>query len=72
MTGRMFTSQNSDRDRSVAIVNHRLAQQLFPGEDPVGKTVESPAPGETREIIGVVADVVNSLREGTKPEIYVP
>ncbi len=72
MTGRMFTSQNSETDRSVAIVNHRLAQQFFPGEDPVGKIVESPAPGETREIIGVVGNVVNSLREGSKPEIYVP
>lgn len=50
-----------DRDRGVAILSRRLADRLWPGQNPVGKRISWPAwtgpAREPLEIIGVAADV---------------
>jgi putative ABC transport system permease protein len=82
LRGRNF----SERDRSdgvgVVIINEAMARQFWPGQDPVGKRLESYARGigplgrrinveDTQEIIGVVADVKNtSLKSVAEPSIY--
>ncbi len=57
------------------------AQQFFPGTDPIGKlispTSSSTDPNKWREIVGVVADVVegvtaNDLEAVKLPQIYAP
>ena len=51
--------QANDRGRDVALVSASLAERLWPGQDPVGKTVQTTAgthPGP-HEVIGVVGDI---------------
>lgn len=56
--GRFFNDSDGKGSQPVVIVDETLAQQYFPGEDPIGKHIKgefSRAEGESsREIIGVV------------------
>lgn len=60
----------------VIVINERLADTLWPGEDPVGKHVSTwtPTPEpEWREVVGVVADVRTfGLSTPPRPEMFVP
>lgn len=80
--GRFFEPRDAAASAGVVIVNDALARRYFPGESPVGKTINSLARnigplGATlmqergHEIIGVVADVKNtSLQGAAEPAIY--
>ncbi|HYP05140.1 MAG TPA: ABC transporter permease [Bryobacteraceae bacterium] len=61
--GRYFTDADDLKSPRVAIINQKLAQLYFPGEDPIGKTFgdTSLTPSSIKEIVGVVEDI----REGT-------
>lgn len=37
--GRFFTQEDVEKERAVAIVSDVLCENLFPGQDPIGKTV---------------------------------
>jgi putative ABC transport system permease protein len=62
----------------VAIVNETLARKFFPSGSAVGNRIRPTVsagsePPPIREIVGVVADVkLDSLREDSRPMIYVP
>jgi putative ABC transport system permease protein len=71
----MKLAEHDPKARSNAaipmIVNRTLAQQLFPGQNAVGKKVS--LWGETADIIGVVGDVKQiDIREPALPEAYGP
>ena len=75
--GRFFASQDRPESVPVGIVGERLADQLWPNEDPVGKLVRvesrdqsSPAPWIT--IVGVVSDVYHPLGRSAQPLLYLP
>jgi putative ABC transport system permease protein len=75
--GRYFTAQDDETALRVVIVNERLAQQFFPGEDPIGKRLkwgrnpQLPAPWMT--IVGVSGDVKTwGLASPAVPEMYAP
>lgn len=79
--GRLFSSQEVELRRHVALVNETLARTYFPGGAAVGRAIGLPelkgAPiklaDDTFMIIGVVADVRNvGLERNTYPEIYIP
>ncbi len=58
--GRFFTEQDTTDQPRVVIVDARLARDLFPGENPIGRRLKygdaaSQSPWET--IVGVVGDV---------------
>jgi predicted permease len=70
--GRDFTEHDVAAARPVAIINEALAQQQWPGEDPVGRQVALPG-GSWMSIAGVVKNVKQS--DWTAPpgnEIYLP
>jgi putative ABC transport system permease protein len=73
--GRFFTEHDKGAAH-VIIINRELARRYFPGQDPVGKRLQtgdfSPtAPWET--IVGVVGDVKYSgLDSPPAPQLYVP
>ena len=69
LKGRLLGQQDAEGTPPVAVVSRTLAEQFFPGENPIGKVVETP---EAREIVGVVGSVVRAVRDEPKPEIYVP
>jgi hypothetical protein len=54
------------------IVNETLARRLWPGEDPIGKTVNTDWPGAFT-VVGVVADVhQTSVEDPPVAQMYVP
>lgn len=66
-SGRGFTEDDFKNYRKVAVVDTSVAGSLFPGEDPVGKTVE--INGEPFTVVGVAAEkkaftpVINSIED---------
>lgn len=63
-----------DRDRSVAVVSRRLAEKLWPGQNPLGKRIAaSGSHVRDTDVIGVVADVhTTRLDKDPTLMIYVP
>lgn len=74
LRGRYFTEEEDDGNkRRVVVVNHFLANQLFPGEDPIGKHLAYKGGHDTMEIIGEIEDVKEGpLDTASRPVIYVP
>jgi len=72
--GREFTDDDVAEGRRVAVINQEMANQLWPGADPVGQRIVSVyRPGEWSEIVGVVGDVKDfALDAQSPPEMYSP
>jgi putative ABC transport system permease protein len=80
--GRTFTEADISGHARVAVVSRALADQYWPGEDPVGRrlTVFNPAVGRSDygepidvEVIGVIGKVRHMLlADGAIPEIHLP
>jgi predicted permease len=75
MQGRPFTERDIEGAPLVMIVNQALAEQDFPGENPVGKRMSFGGPPDQAiqwfEIVGVVANVRSlELREEASAELY--
>jgi macrolide transport system ATP-binding/permease protein len=74
LRGRYFTEDEDDGNkRRVVVVNHTLAKQLFPGENPIGKHLAHQGEKETIEIIGEIDDIKEGpLDTASRQVIYVP
>jgi putative ABC transport system permease protein len=76
LRGRFFTDADRANAQLVAIVNRKLAQHYWPGQDPLGKrfrvgTQELQTPWLT--VVGEIADVkLNSPDTDTKEQLYQP
>lgn len=79
--GRDFSDGDDRQHPGVVIINERLAQLYWPGENPIGKRLTVGPPEEvklygkavSREIVGVIANVkLLALRDEFNPELYVP
>jgi predicted permease len=76
--GRFFSGADEQPSSAPAlIVNQAFADRFFPGEDAVGKRVQTDLSStdkpEAREIVGVVGNVNReNLSEAAEPEYYVP
>jgi len=69
--GRAFTDGDTGDRPFVAIVSDSLAKQLWPGQDPLGRTIKLAT--KERTIVGVVADVrVRGLEQKSEPQVYLP
>jgi predicted permease len=68
-SGRSF--EEGDRDKKVVIVAQRTAEQLWPGQNPVGKQLYR-GDEKVREVIGVVGDVRTTLQQGPVVTAYFP
>jgi predicted permease len=63
--GRMLTEADIDATPRTVLVNETLARKHFPGEDPIGQTLDRGV------IVGVVGDVRQTrLDRPVEPEIY--
>ncbi len=75
LAGRLFTPADKDGSQLVAIVNHKLAEQSWPGQNPIGKrlrigtqTMQTP----WAIVVGEVADVKESSPDvPAKQQFYV-
>lgn len=75
--GRTFRGTDGGSAPAVVIVNERLADRYWPGENPIGRHVretwDSAPPGSWKEVVGVVRNVpLRSLDEEPQPEAYFP
>jgi predicted permease len=76
LRGRLFTENDRHGSQLVLIVNHRMAQHFWPGQDPIGKrlrigTPEMQTPWIT--VVGEVADVkLTSPDEPANEQYYIP
>ena len=76
LLGRDFTGEDGANAPKVAIINQRLAHDIFGGTSPIGRRLSIPAYAGDKSwysIVGVVADANSEdLREAVMPMIYVP
>jgi putative ABC transport system permease protein len=74
--GRAFTATDRAGAPLVAIINRATADQLWPGQDPVGKQLTTGGPGQPRgaaTIVGLIDNLRSaSLDAQPQPEIYRP
>jgi predicted permease len=71
LVGRDFTHADTATSEPVVIVNDSLAQALWPGEDPLGRTLTTS--GVNRRVVGVVGGVrYFALERGAGHEMYLP
>ena len=73
LRGRGFDPTDGADAPSVAVIDLALAQQMFAGEDPVGRRVKFGTDrGDWTTIVGVIGDVRHSgLETRPAPEVYV-
>uniref|UniRef100_Q01XA1 Permease n=1 Tax=Solibacter usitatus (strain Ellin6076) TaxID=234267 RepID=Q01XA1_SOLUE len=71
--GRAFTTVDQTSSAPVAIVNEKLAQDFWPGEDPIGKRIRLPSEKSMRQIVGV-ARTANYSAWAEAPQfcVYIP
>jgi putative ABC transport system permease protein len=75
--GRVFTSQDRIGTPRVAVINQAAAEQIFRGEEPLGKGIK-PFVGPTYEteeqvieIVGVVGDAkYGRIEDAVEPDVY--
>jgi predicted permease len=74
LRGRSFTDSDSESAVPIAIVNQTMAEDFWPGEDPIGKRFSvDTAPGRFVEIVGVSAKgSYNTMGETAQPFFYLP
>ena len=72
LAGRDLSSSDMPDKEPVMLVNKTLANALWPGQDPVGKSIAGPCAKE-RRVVGVVSDVRHlSLEQPAGNEMYIP
>jgi predicted permease len=72
LSGRFFTSEDRDGHPRTIMISHKLAQQYFPGEDPLGRHMFIGAIGKQYEIVGVVGDTLYQVGQPIAPTMYLP
>jgi putative ABC transport system permease protein len=72
--GREFSLQDSANSAPVVVINEAMAKQYFPGEDPIGKRIQTTVLYDVpREIVGVVGNVrQDRYQYNPTAQMYVP
>ncbi|MCZ6915252.1 MAG: ABC transporter permease [Gemmatimonadetes bacterium] len=73
LAGRTFTDEDRRGAASVIVINRTMAEQFWPGEDPIGKRIGQGSRGNPtyRTVIGVVGDVKHhGLTTLAQPKFY--
>jgi predicted permease len=76
LRGRVFAESDKAGSELVAIVNRKMAERYWPGQDPIGKRLRRGMPETTTPwmtVVGEVNDVkMGSPDEETMPQVYQP
>lgn len=71
LSGRGFTRGDVMGDPMVAVVNETFAQQVWPDQDPLGRTLDFF--GESMRVVGLASTVVYyNVTEQPRPHVYIP
>src|SRR6185436_12431240 len=73
-SGRLFTDHDNSQSPKVVIISGRMARELWPNENPIGRSLAIWRDEKfSREVVGVVGDTkVESLDKETENQMYVP
>jgi putative ABC transport system permease protein len=70
LRGREFTEADNANSRRVVVINQKLAELIWPGQDPLGKHLTL-MDEKSDEVVGVVGNVLhNGLNTTVQPESY--
>lgn len=76
LRGRVFTESDNAGSQLVAIVNRKMAERYWPGQDPIGKRLRRGMPETTTPwmtVVGEVDDVkMGSPDKEATPQVYQP
>ena len=76
LRGRLFSESDNEKVPGVAVINEVFARTYWPNENPVGKRLKLPTPGDRstlswNTVIGVLADArTESLADSSVPQMY--
>ncbi len=70
LAGRNFTELEYAAGARVAIVNDKLAEELFPGLDPIGRRIR--VFGQPFEVVGLHAEAANIFTNASTPRLAMP
>jgi putative ABC transport system permease protein len=72
LVGRGFETGDSANASFVAVINQSMADRFFPGENPIGQSIQILGP-KPRRIVGIIPNLrQRALHLPPEPEIYVP
>jgi len=73
LKGRDLSERDLPGTDPVIVVNETMARTLWPGQDPIGRSVVGACTSGFRRVVGVVGDVRHlALEQGSGPEMYLP
>ncbi|HUY81154.1 MAG TPA: ABC transporter permease [Acidobacteriaceae bacterium] len=76
LRGRLFTPDDNENSQLVVVINHKLAQQSWPGQNPIGKQLRVGLPNMKTPwmvVVGEVANVTESSPDApSKQQFYIP
>ena len=75
LRGRLFTARDKTGEQPVTIINEALARKLWPDYpqfNPLGQRLLMGAHNPQYEVVGVVADIHQSLEDEPRPSMYWP
>lgn len=76
LNGRWFSDQDRENSPLVAVISEKVAKNLFPNQNPIGKRFSLQARHEPyllREIVGVVSDIrMHGAAQEPAAGVYVP
>lgn len=71
LSGRVFNASDREGSPDVIVINHKMAEMLWPGQDPVGRTVLTGDPPRKAIVVGVAMDgKYDELDEPSRPFFY--
>jgi putative ABC transport system permease protein len=76
ITGRWVEDHDREESPAVVVINSSFARTYFPSQSPIGQHIQVGATPDPNvpwmEIIGIIADVKQSLASESSSEMYVP
>lgn len=71
LSGRVFDSRDREKTPAVAVINRKMAEMFWPGQNPLGQTLLTGDPAGPVTVIGIVADgKYDDLAEDAQPFLY--
>ena len=71
LAGRTFESSDTEKAPEIAIINHKMAETVWPDENPIGKGMRIENGNREVTVVGVVGDgKYSNLDEPTRPYMY--
>jgi putative ABC transport system permease protein len=73
LAGRLLTRGDQDGALSVIVINERMAKDLWPGRDPLGRRLRRGSKAPWLTVVGVVRDArLGGPEEDLKPHMFIP